>query len=584
MSIEKYKNYIENSIKKYCADDAFLLYFEKVPKDRYYTFSLCLEKLEENTTNDLVIVELGTTRSFVDGLYEGSNSNNIAYWNADNPEKWDWSAGLFTYIFAEYLNDKYKGVLHTVDIIQEHIERCKLITSKFRENIKYHVSSSENFLSSFGGKIDLLYLDTGDMTPIEPTAELHLREAKIIVERNMLGDNGYILIDDVRNITPKKYGELSNFGKAKYSIPYFLDNGYQFVADEYQVILKKNNIPKWLSQKTNNEKKVLHISFHSGCKNELDYVFDKLGYCIEFMNFDDGKTTTNAKYNIGYRRANWCWKKYKNYFETFDLIITSDTAPISRVFLQNKFSKKILIWICNRFDYSDCASLDCEFPDLEYYKLFKRALLKNNVFIAGYTKFENYYCKNIRDIDIGNNVIKPTGKNKEITIDYSDNDKNYSDTFFIPPYHNDTIMMNLSEKLTELGIKNYNNRYNGMKELKMFKGVVHIPYAWSNFALFEAIQFGIIYFIPSKTFLFEIKKNKDFFWSPPYNDNWIELSEWYCEENKNLFVYFDSWEDLANKVVTINYKEKKEQIIQFAYEHEKKQIQLWKNAIDILQF
>jgi len=68
----------------------------------------------------------------------------------------------------------------------------------------------------------------------------HKTEAKIIVERNVLSDNGLILIDDVRNCTPKLNGGISDYGKAKYSIPYFVENGYEIVMDEYQVILQKN--------------------------------------------------------------------------------------------------------------------------------------------------------------------------------------------------------------------------------------------------------------------------------------------------------------------------------------------------------
>ncbi len=59
------------------------------------------------------------------------------------------------------------------------------------------------------------------MAPIEDTAELHLREAKIIVERNIIADDGIILIDDVKSVVPKQVGEKSDLGKAKYSIPYF---------------------------------------------------------------------------------------------------------------------------------------------------------------------------------------------------------------------------------------------------------------------------------------------------------------------------------------------------------------------------
>ena len=78
------------------------------------------------------------------------------------------------------------------------------------------------------------------MTPIEETAQLHLREAKIIVEKDILAQNGIILIDDVKSVVPKKVdGETSDLGKAKYSIPYFLENGYKSVFNEYQTILIK---------------------------------------------------------------------------------------------------------------------------------------------------------------------------------------------------------------------------------------------------------------------------------------------------------------------------------------------------------
>jgi hypothetical protein len=108
------------------------------------------------------------------------------------------------------------------------------------KNITYHVSSSEDFLNKFKNKkIDLLYIDTGDMTPIGPTSELQLREAKIIVENNLLSDNGIILIDDVKNPTPLIHGDTSLLGKAKLSIPYFLNNGFEVIFDEYQVVLKK---------------------------------------------------------------------------------------------------------------------------------------------------------------------------------------------------------------------------------------------------------------------------------------------------------------------------------------------------------
>ena len=131
-------------------------------------------------------------------------------------------------------------VIHTVDLIASHIERCKIITADVNSHLVYHVASSVDFLKTCAPQsIDLLYVDTGDMTPIEPTAKLQLEEAIVIVEHNLLSPNGIILIDDVRNQTPKQFGETSELGKAKYSIPYFLAHGFEIIADEYQVILQK---------------------------------------------------------------------------------------------------------------------------------------------------------------------------------------------------------------------------------------------------------------------------------------------------------------------------------------------------------
>jgi len=209
------------------------------PESRYYTFKIAFEHFKKY--NGTVVVELGTSRSFVHGGHPGCNQDDISYWNVNKPEDWDWGAGFFTRMAAECLSH-LSPTIHTVDLIAAHIERCKIITADINECIRYHVSSSVDFLKTMAPEsIDLLYVDTGDMTPIEPTAQLQLQEAILIVEHNLISPQGIILIDDVRNQTPKQFGETSDLGKAKYSIPYFLNHGFVVLADEYQVILQKNN-------------------------------------------------------------------------------------------------------------------------------------------------------------------------------------------------------------------------------------------------------------------------------------------------------------------------------------------------------
>lgn len=328
--------------------------------------------------------------------------------------------------------------------------------------------------------------------------------------------------------------------------------------------------------------KLLHLSFHRGCQNDIEYVCNQLKIDLTFREFDDGVSIGNDKYNITYLKAKSAWDKYKDFYNQFDCIITSDTTPISRVFLQNNWKKKLIIWICNRFDYAHQPDAEkIGFPDQEYYDLINDCKNRDNVHIIGYTPFENYYANTIRKLSIGNEIIKPIGNVSEVYKNYNSTKiENKDETFFIGPYHNDNIMMNLKEKVESLGIKSYNGRYNGPLDLAEFAGVIHIPYAWSNLALFEAIQLGIIYFIPSLNFLKEIKKDKDFFWSPPYREEVIDLSEWYCDEYKDILVYFNSWEDLKNKINYTILKLQKQKIKKNGVEHKLLMLNKWEKCIN----
>ena len=212
--------------------------FPVKPKSRSDTFRLVFEHFVKN--DGKTIVELGSTRSFTHGGLEGCNKDNPQYWTPNAPENWDWGAGLFTRMAAECLYHVHPEV-HTVDIEFAHLKRCQLITAPYSSIIQYHHASSLNFLRicQFADGIDLIYLDTGNMTPIEETARLQLEEVEIIVERGLLSKHGLLLIDDVKNQTPKLFGDRSGLGKSKYSLPYLLEHGFEIVADEYQVVLRR---------------------------------------------------------------------------------------------------------------------------------------------------------------------------------------------------------------------------------------------------------------------------------------------------------------------------------------------------------
>jgi hypothetical protein len=332
--------------------------------------------------------------------------------------------------------------------------------------------------------------------------------------------------------------------------------------------------------------KVLHISFHKGCQNDIEYISKKLNFDLTFMAYkDEILDKNNNTYIITHEKAIKIWNLNKEYYNKFDVIITSDTAPISRIFLENNWNKKLIIWICNRIDYPHFP--DEGMPDKRYYELINSIKNRPNVSIIGYTPFENYYANNIINLSIGEEYIKPIGKIGDVYENYTSTiveDKN--NTFIVGPYHNDNLMMNLKEKVESLGIKVFNGRYNGPKDLAEFAGVIHIPYAWSNLALFEGIQLEIPFFIPSLEFIKYLihtddNKKDAFFWSPPLREDVLYLAEWYCEEFKDVFVYFDSWDDLKNKVTYLDYQQHKKKLRDIGDKHEIKMLEKWKNIFNI---
>lgn len=206
----------------------------EAPASRYASLRLAFERLARSGGG--TVVETGTIRSYVHGGLPGCNEGDDALWTPDRPERWDWGAGCFTLLAAKCLAGT-GSTIHTVDVSAEHIRRCRVATAPWAASIRYHVADSAAFLRAFDEKIGLLYLDAGDIWPVEPSAIHQLEEAKAAVERGLLPPSALVLLDDVRNTTPPKFGEASRLGKSKYALPYLLSKGFRVVFDGYQVLL-----------------------------------------------------------------------------------------------------------------------------------------------------------------------------------------------------------------------------------------------------------------------------------------------------------------------------------------------------------
>ena len=76
---------------------------------------------------------------------------------------------------------------------------------------------------------DFLYMD--HMESSEEACRQHLEDIKIVIEHDLMSGDGIILVDDV--------GDNITRTKGKYSIPYLIENGYEKLVHEYQVLLQR---------------------------------------------------------------------------------------------------------------------------------------------------------------------------------------------------------------------------------------------------------------------------------------------------------------------------------------------------------
>lgn len=316
--------------------------------------------------------------------------------------------------------------------------------------------------------------------------------------------------------------------------------------------------------------KVLHISHHLGCMRDHAYIYNVLGFQYEFWKFYSGL------FKITKDIANSIWNERKDYFNSFDYIVTSDTAPLSRIFMENinELKPKVIVWICNRFDYNMES-------DYSFYEIFNNISLnhKDKFRIIAYSEFERIYCqhKNINDIT---DVITPIGINPvelDVKIDSLDIlNKSYTDDsnakikykinselenkVFIPIYCNDNLFFNLNNILNYNNIECFNGGYSHPSDLKYCRLMVTFPDAYSKLITFETIQNQIIVFLPSEEFLIKIhpsfNNGRQYWFNNPFgnlNNETVKLCEWY--RYKECRVYFDSIEDLIYKIKHITSEE-----------------------------
>ncbi len=240
-------------------------------------------------------------------------------------------------------------------------------------------------------------------------------------------------------------------------------------------------------------------------------------------------------YSITKETANELWEKNKDYYNSFDAVFISHLATLSRIFLQNDWQKPLYIWLCFRFDYFHPPRVD-----KEYQQLIAAARHRPNVKFFAATIHDKLYIQNVLG-DFPVEVVEPFIYINNAVKQFAP----CKDKYYLFSKHNETVAMNLKQLTDALGIPTYQHAWDlGEPDLRGVRGIIHLPYNNMSRGFLENLALENVFFLPTLDFLKECIATRRFWWDIERIPQHVELSEWYAEENKNLFVYFSSFEDL----------------------------------------
>jgi len=306
----------------------------------------------------------------------------------------------------------------------------------------------------------------------------------------------------------------------------------------------------------------LHITNHPGTTRNIQNVFSYLG--SEVGSLETEKCAFPL--HITETHSDQIWEN----FQSRDTpppktLIFTDTCMFARPFLQHieDHSMNIIVYVTNRFDWGAW-----HVGDHAYATQYAEYSRHPRVFFLADNRYDMFYASMIhglhfRSPDIvrltpmisqnysGEGETKEKEKEKEKEKIMIHNSK-----LFI--YNRGTFLHFFQHLLPfspqEYDVYGYEGypRYQDEYHISEYLGFLHLPYQTNIQSLWENLGHGILYFIPSKTFLLELIQEPWYYWeekckSPELCVKSIDLAEWYQPENEVFFVFFDSWSDLREK-------------------------------------
>jgi hypothetical protein len=274
-------------------------------------------------------------------------------------------------------------------------------------------------------------------------------------------------------------------------------------------------------------------------------------------------------------------------------------------------NKPLIIWITNRYDLTNPFG-NTVTPSTPGFDSFLRTMenasccRKNVYFVAAHDAEIEFAKVKYPHMDVSQwRTIYPIGResnwlHREMMAEHRDGlqldaEPFKSESLCVYPSANEpAVMKEFRETLTKENIR-YDDTlgkpgprtYGGPRGMSInCKAILHVPYAPNTMALWENVQMGNIFFLPTPNLLAKWRESntinvfqmsRGICLDRPLTEDFLNRTEWYRQDRQALFVYFNSAEDLASKFRSLDFEQKRKEMRAYMDKHEETQLAKWRD-------
>jgi len=339
---------------------------------------------------------------------------------------------------------------------------------------------------------------------------------------------------------------------------------------------------------------VLLVNDHSGVENEIHAVFHEvltpLGVTANITYLQ--AITEMFEFGITDEMARKFFFENRDYCNSslYDVIVVGDVISFSRPFLQAACRTNIILYVTQRFDFG-------VWGNPEFQQLLTAASGWPNVRVMVNNLWEIEYARKYRNAPLhvfaytpSTGILSPGALDIFRGVPHTDLTNIGMDEFTMGKRDNEEVLQRMCDHLSTtcpIVIPVYNGGPMGIAD----RLLVHIPYQVNTMSLFENLNHGVLYILPSAR-LYNLWVDLGIFvidgrgeGGESWNEALTSFVDWWRDDLQPLFFYFEEVRDLApgsafHKKVLREAGAKRERVRKYMEHHRSRSLGAWRQALE----